>query len=467
MNHLVRTQVIEVRIAREEEAFPLQARLSQWYYQMIVPVLQRTFDEFASGDEVIQLDLLEIELGTIRLAEIDTQDFAERLRNKLGEQLLTVAVSARKKEEWKKPRHMSVTSQWMYYMQHGHLPWNVTGIDSDWYRQVLEGFATDVVCIEAVRRLIVTDSRALTRIVSVSTPDFLIHLLESLTSRKQEMLQEMLEALHSVWRAFNDGQAATRLIRKIWEAVLNDVMVSGPLAIERISVPLIRRHASPERVIQFVQYLKSRQELWALAAAFEQPFTDHFESHRPQDLSTVRTSETVPIQNQIPREGIFVPHAGLVLLHPFLNNLFVYLGLVNNGAFESTDSQQKALVVLHFLCMGNANYEEHELVVPRILCHCGVEDLVDPGISLTVHEQQECNALLQEVVYRWSILKNTSIDALRSTFLQRGGKLYVLANEPHLLVEDNVLDVLLDKLPWGLGIIKLPWMTHMLKVEWR
>jgi hypothetical protein len=35
-----------------------------------------------------------------------------------------------------------------------------------------------------------------------------------------------------------------------------------------------------------------------------------------------------------------------------------------------------------------------------------------------------------------------------------------------LQVEQKAVDVLLNTLPWGIGVIKLPWMKEILHTEW-
>jgi hypothetical protein len=66
------------------------------------------------------------------------------------------------------------------------------------------------------------------------------------------------------------------------------------------------------------------------------------------------------------------------------------------------------------------------------------------------------------------VLRNTSPDGLRGTFLIRSGKLCLRdGGDWSLQVESNSFDILLDQLPWGISMIKLPWMEKMLWVEWR
>ena len=74
--------------------------------------------------------------------------------------------------------------------------------------------------------------------------------------------------------------------------------------------------------------------------------------------------------------------------------------------------------------------------------------------------------MLQSVLEYWTILKNTSIESLRESFLMRAGKLSFDGKEWLLQVEQKGYDVLLQNLPWNISMIKLPWMKYLLRTEW-
>ena len=155
------------------------------------------------------------------------------------------------------------------------------------------------------------------------------------------------------------------------------------------------------------------------------------------------------------------------MLHAFLITLLNRLQLVNNGRFANEHAQQKALYILHYIATGKTDAEEHELIIPKILCAWNVGKPVDKEIELTAEELSETDNMMLSAIEQWEVLKNTSVDGLREGFLQRNGKLYTRNSNVYLLVESKAIDVLLDKLPWNLSIIKLPWMKEILRVEWR
>ena len=110
---------------------------------------------------------------------------------------------------------------------------------------------------------------------------------------------------------------------------------------------------------------------------------------------------------------------------------------------------------------------EYEMILSKIFCNIPLESPVESDMALTNAEKTEAEALLEAVIQHWDALRNTSIDALRGTFLLRLGKLSLRDDGDWLLqVESKTVDILLNQLPWGISMIQLPWMQRMLWVEW-
>lgn len=163
-------------------------------------------------------------------------------------------------------------------------------------------------------------------------------------------------------------------------------------------------------------------------------------------------------------EGIFVECAGLVLLHPFLPTLFERLEITTEDRLLLPD---RALALLHFLATGTRSAPEYALPVPKLLCGLDLKAPVGAPVELRDDEVAEAGGLLTSAIGHWTALGSTGPDALRGTFLTRPGKLSRRADDHLLQVEPQSFDILLDRLPWGLGPIRLPWMVRMLWVEWR
>ena len=74
--------------------------------------------------------------------------------------------------------------------------------------------------------------------------------------------------------------------------------------------------------------------------------------------------------------------------------------------------------------------------------------------------------LLTAVKYHWDVLKNMSFERIRLDFFQRQGILRPRDGNWQLQVEPQTHDILMQKLPWPIGVVKLPWMDYTLFVQW-
>ena len=169
----------------------------------------------------------------------------------------------------------------------------------------------------------------------------------------------------------------------------------------------------------------------------------------------------------LPSSGIYIDNAGLVILHPFLPNLFQKLNLYKDEVWKNKQSQHKAILLTQYLVTGQEIFFENELVLNKLMCGFPIESVINTKQKISRKEKETCKDLLIAVINHWNVLKGTSAEALRETFLQRAGKLSVSeTRSSELWVEEKGLDILLESLPWGTGMIRTPWMEEFLMVYW-
>ncbi len=164
----------------------------------------------------------------------------------------------------------------------------------------------------------------------------------------------------------------------------------------------------------------------------------------------------------------WVQNAGLVLLHPFLVRFFDQVGLVKEKQFVDQDARVRAVHLLQYIVTVEQQSPEQELFLNKLICGLEPEYPVPSGIELSRQEREESENLLKSVVGHWKALKKSSPEAIRTTFLRREG--LVSREGMHggwkVTIERNTFDVLLDRLPWGLSMIKMPWNSYLIHVEW-
>ena len=140
--------------------------------------------------------------------------------------------------------------------------------------------------------------------------------------------------------------------------------------------------------------------------------------------------------------------------------------MFENGDFKTEELRHRAVHLLQYLVFGTETNEEHELVLNKILCNIPIDEPVSAGIVMTDNEIAVSAELLNAILVQWDKLKNTSPASFQTSFLQRDGALSRIEENWNLKVESRGYDVLLNTLPWGLGMIKTSWMPEFIYVEW-
>ena len=471
MEHIIKKQVINLSLDKRLDAFHIQQLVSNNYWKKIVPLLQQAFDNASNEDETISLDTLEIDLGIINEKEIEKGNWEKEILKKISEQLLSVKHGLSSKEEiTKKPILLSISEQWIFYMKHGYLPWNVSQINPSWYDKVLEAFAGNAAAIDNLRNLINNYPNSVKRIIFQNSDNFLQALVETLTAENQDALPEFInEITAGIFFSRKKNILKKEVKQKLWEQVLL-IAATGEKNVNpsKIVIQLLSKNFSgnqldTKKITDFL--LKNQIDINSLKQMKKEKEDE--ESNSATEEISVKDLIEKNYEAAVNEEGIYVLNAGIVLLHPFLTRFFRNLQMMNGESFTNVFSHQKALYLLHYLSTGNVNPEEHELVVAKVLCSFPLDEPVNNTIEISIEERQEADSLLISAVGQWEVLKSTSPDGLREGFLQRNGKLFTEKGQLHLQVESNSIDVLLDQLPWSLNMIKLPWMNDILRVEWR
>lgn len=165
-------------------------------------------------------------------------------------------------------------------------------------------------------------------------------------------------------------------------------------------------------------------------------------------------------------ETVYVNNAGLVLLHPFLTFAFQRLGYVQAGQFVSPEAQIRAIHFLQYTVNMKEEHAEHELVLNKVLCNFPLEEPVPAELVLKEEEKQLSEEMLQVVLRQWERMQHTSVEGFRESFLAREGALWETEEAWFLRVEQRGYDLILQTLPWSMGMVKTSWMDKMLYTEW-
>jgi hypothetical protein len=183
--------------------------------------------------------------------------------------------------------------------------------------------------------------------------------------------------------------------------------------------------------------------------------------HAPVSADPPPAAESVLVS-----EGLAVFRAGIVIAAPYLPRLFNMLALVKDGMFVDDGSRGRAMRLVRYAASGT-DPDLDDLALERVLCGIGPDAPLPPSDPLADQDREMVDKMVGAVIQNWTALGKTSVAGLRETFLVRPGWMNNSDDFWKLRVQKGAFDMLLDKLPWGISMVKYPWMDFPMEVEWR
>lgn len=525
--HRVIRQVLELNISHADRAIELQELAAQLFQQQGLAVMESVFDRIAQPAQYMRIERLEIDLG-----ECQGSDWRQQFNRRLAERLQQELEQLQERSNQTTPAQLScqpfeesLFQQFLFFCQHGRLPWWGSQPVGQWHELQSEMTSGQW---RSLAQLLSRDARAMQRLIYIADDQFLQILPQTLVGiAESAQVQRLLMPDHS------SSQAQQWWRERFWLTVLGCVTTTvspdgakllQQLLVERQNILNLDlnfdRHsadlggsgsiADPTWGAGNLPHLPDPWQTWldrvqsakpasksdglsiamvsdSQTSSFQQsPLSTSSPTGHTSEEPTTADSElslakpeailqvnqqgfsSTPSRQTLDLDGVesvYGDGAGIVILHPFLQELFSSLDLLNDQQFYDQQTQRRAVALLSYLTYGDANAPEYTLLIPKLLCAWPWEEPLPP-CELTETAYDACEVLLGAVLNHWSALRSSSSDWLRQQFFLRDGKLKPVDFGWHLTVERRVQDVLLDRLPWGMGLIHLPWMTDFLHVSW-
>jgi hypothetical protein len=484
-HHRIQRQIFELAIGPETSAPALQSSLAHGFRERMLPALAEVFDSAAGPGRLLRFDRLEIDLGEISGAdwepELSRRLVAEMAR-RLGEQ---AGESASASAGTGTPDAADSFRQFLFFLEHGRLPWWAPGPVDSW-RDCLP---RDSAAREwgLLRSTLLTEPRARVRCANVLGDDSLGAALGACG------LENSAQMLAWLTPAALPGDIARAWRRRCWLMLIDWALVPGADRVDgatlvQMLLDLRRAHTpmSGVNAAAMVSAFAAQGELADAGESLPRPWREWHTELRQRPRSgpmhgNVERAAITATTTQPPRatetrtrriddfpadeEAIYLPAAGTILLHPFLETLFRERGLLGQRDFRDETARKRAVHLLGYLGFGHTEVPEHDLPLAKLLCGHALEEPLDPP-TLDADDVAACDALLTAVLGHWTALRSSSAQWLRAQFFLRDGKLECVDEGHRLTVERRAQDVLLARIPWGIGVIALPWMPCRLFVHW-
>ncbi len=502
-HHIIHRQLYEVEVHTGDNSVQIQARLSRLHHQQLQRMIEEVLDEGNSSDRVLQFDRLEIDLGNLR-AERWEKQLMDKLRVSLQKALGDAGVNASKtpfkmdgdlasrphlfKDQEQKKLHAL-----LYFLAHGQLPWwckELPDLKQLWPLLLQESSGE----IKEHLLIILQENSAVERLLHHLPPSQVESLWHYLLEHQPAIqpVFKQVESLLQSW-AFETGQSAGRLkstfyrnIIRITATTQTNQQLSNDFIYRIIAKAIsmvLQYSADKSKTIDLAKFLAAHRDKnlkeakwfaelkseFKKAAAEQQAKVVKLPSHTTskQDSARELVQSPAPFLKADPEEAIVVAGAGIVLLHPYLSQFFRIFRLLNKKKeFASEKAQTRAIHLLHFLVFNQSSKAEYKLSLFKLLCNYPLEEPIPMQFRHTAKIKATAQELLRAAVKNWAALKNTSPQGLQQAFLQREGLLYLQDDKLLIRIERQTHDILLDRLPYAIGIFRLPWLNTMVHVEW-
>ncbi|MCB0632244.1 MAG: contractile injection system tape measure protein [Saprospiraceae bacterium] len=166
-------------------------------------------------------------------------------------------------------------------------------------------------------------------------------------------------------------------------------------------------------------------------------------------------------------QEIYITNAGLVILNAYLSYYFDRCGLLGTDGFSSPEDAQRAALLLQYVYDPERAFGEEDLVLNKLLCGLPLEDILSTAFEVTEMEAEITAQMLEAIISHWELVKNSSPQGFRESWLWREGKLSRREKDWELLVEQRPFDVLLDYKPFSISPVQFSWMVQPIQVIWR
>lgn len=508
--HTIHNQVFQIAVNAEDQANHVHDTVKNTFYGRVIPALDAVFSRLSPDDKVYRFNRLEIDLGFLPMDRLDSE-MPELLAVRI-EELLTEKIqlsSFRPPDDQSMeviPVSTSLFEAFLFYLENGFLPWWLSVTDDETPEEVFRGLpeALEPALVAKLKKILLS-RKARTRMVQQFPEHFVDDLFqiasmnfasdgESEKEEKPALLPVLLSGLIDTLSKLGISNE----IRETFRVNLIRELAGKGMAFARLPLDfdpsktdqpledfiatsveiLIRTLADKGFDNQSIRELLNRIR----ALLTEKSATGHWFCLMDFNTKQIKITlakyrkeriikEEMGLQDEdMPDEetksGIYIRNAGLVLLWPFLKNYFTSLELLAGDRFKSREEQQKAVLLLQHAVNGKEKFAEHHLSLNKILCGLPVDEPVDTEIKILQKEKRETEALIRSTIEQWKAIGKVSVEGFRESFLKREGRLNKVEYGWSLKVERKAHDLLLDKIPWMISMVRLKWMKKIVFVDW-
>lgn len=489
-DHIIQKVFVEITVNNKEKAYRIKEDISSFLAVDVFPAIERYIGEMEhqSGGYTLQIPRLELNLdlrSSILNAELKDK-IVRNFQEGLSEITKDIETSEQKSGDDSKPYWVGdqekMVQTFVYFLETGSMPWwnsdknTIDFMQSSVFENLTSAptFRKSVISVlpkphiqgRIIHQLSDEQIAALCRVIldgkelKINLEDEVIRQVSILNNDSRTFVWRLVLRVLSQYLQSSNTNIREYFLQHISEIkktesrplksvrkILETSVAIFPFFEKQEIAETIKRLRNIEKNERIVNDIKYDAEKFTIP-----------EKRSEQNNSTAH-------DQVVADDGQFLQNAGLILIHPFIKTFFEHCNLLNPKNQELIDPELCAHL-LHYIATGKTNAPEYEMTFEKFLCHIPANQPLNRHRKLSrIHKTQAQN-LIDSVKHNWKPMKSSSTALLQNEFFQRSGKLVTADFDYTLTVERKTQDILLDKLAWGISIVKLPWKDRFVFVNW-
>ncbi|KAA2223883.1 contractile injection system tape measure protein [Chryseobacterium sediminis] len=469
-NHIIQKVFVEITVNNKSKALSIKDDINSFLSIDVLPEIENHIMalEYKLAGHTLQIPRLELNVE-VKSSALNTElkdKIAELFKEELSEVAKPVEVSHQETENDTKAylvdNQEKILKAFIYFLEEGTMPWWNSESNS---MAILESSVFDrIISAGSFQKSIVSvlsKENVRNRIINQLSNEQIAQLCLAILKNKELKINLNTDTIHHLSKLkHTDRIAIWRLIFNVISKYFNtsdnhprEYLLQEFSATKELGLSTTKNnHQNRKTIVKIFPFITENE----ISESIKVNATDQPEDLKPLD----------PIQENVNQDKEqYIQNAGLILIHPFIKTLFEHCELIDPKTQQLTDPELCAHL-LHYIATGKINAPEYDMIFEKFLCNIPMNQTINRHIKLSRKHKTQAKNVIESVQHNWAPMKKSSAALVQNEFFQRPGKLVITDSDYTLTVERKTQDILLEKLSWGIGLVKLPWHKKFIFVNW-
>ncbi len=477
-NHIIQKVFLEITVNNKEKALRIKDDINSFLSIDVFPEIEKHIKalEYKLAGQTLQIPHLElnVEVKSSALNMKLKDQIAELFKDELSEITKPVETSHQETESDAKSylidNQEKMLKALIYFLEKGAMPWWSSESNT---MSILEPAVFDrLISTTGFQKSIIptlSKENARNRLINQFSNEQIAQLCLAILKNKELKINLESDTIRHLSKlGHTDRMAIWHLVFNVISEYLNtsnnhpwEYLLQEISTIEQMGLSTTKNnHQNRKTIVKIFPFITENE----ISENIRRNAADQSEN-ASHSIETIQEKNIIIQEDGNQNEGQYIQNAGLILIHPFIKLLFEHCELIDPKTQQLIDPELCAHL-LHYIATGKINAPEYDMIFEKFLCNIPMHQSINRHIKLSRKHKSQAKNVIESVQHNWAPMKKSSAALLQNEFFQRPGKLTIMDSDNTLIVERKTQDILLEKLSWGIGLVKLPWQKKFIFVNW-